>query len=88
MYQQNRNLKGSFINLGDTLPIKEINGVVLPFESSTGNGQEVTITLSDDATDVPILYDDTVNTITVNGIVYSPGESFILDGRKVTVLDV
>lgn len=80
--------KGSFVNLGDTLPIKEINGVILPFESSTGNGQAVTITLSDDTTDVPVLYDDTANTITVNGIVYGPGESFILDGRKVTVLDV
>lgn len=80
--------KGSFINLGDTLSIKEVSGVVLPFESTSGAGQDVSVTLSDDATTVDINYDDTVNSITVNGVVYYPGDSFILDGKKVTVLDV
>ena len=28
-------------------------------------------------------YDNTVNSITVNGAVYYPGDSFVLDGQKV-----
>lgn len=80
--------RGAFINLGDTLSIKEISGVVLPFEAASGTGQDVSVTLSDDATTVPITYDESVNTITVDGIVYYPGDSFVLDGNKVTVLDV
>lgn len=80
--------KGSFINIGDTLSIKEISGVVLPFETSSGTGQDVNVTLSDDATTIPITYDEAANTITVNGVVYYPGDKFVLDGKKVTVVDV
>ena len=77
----------SFINLGDSLSIREVNGLLLPFEVTSGAGQDVDVVLSDETTTVPISYDDTVNTITVAGVVYSPGDTFILDGKKITVFD-
>lgn len=77
----------SFINLGDTLSIKEVNGVLLPFLPTSGSGQDVSVILSDDTTTVSINYDDAVNTITVEGVVYYPGDSFILDGKKITVIE-
>ena len=76
----------SFINLGDTLSIEAIDGVLLPFAEASGSGQGVSVVLSDTTT-VGIDYDDTVNTITVNGVVYFPGDTFILDGKKVRMVD-
>lgn len=83
-----QSLKTSFINLGDTLSIEEISGVLLPFEEASGAGQDVSVILSDGTTTVSIDYDNTVNTITVGGVVYSAGDSFILDGQKVTVSEL
>lgn len=77
----------SFINLGDELSLEAINGVLLPFEETSGTGQAVSVVLSDGSTRVSINYDDTVNTINVNGVVYYPGDSFIMDGKKVSVVE-
>jgi len=81
------NLSTSFINLGDTLSIAEINGVLLPFEETTGAGQNVNVTLSDGTTTVAVDYDETVNSVTVDSVVYYPGDSFVMDGKKVTVIE-
>jgi len=78
----------SFINLGDTLSIADTSGVLLPFTEATTAGQLVTVTLSDGVTDVDINFDETANTVTVNGVTYGPGDSFVLDGKKVTVKDI
>lgn len=85
---RNPALNTSFINLGDTLSVKDISGVLLPFDGDSGTGQAVSILLSDDSTTVPVVYDDTTESITVNSVVYYPGDSFILDGKKITVLEV
>lgn len=83
-----KDFKGSFINIGDTLSIKDIDGIVLPFETTSGTGQDVNVVLSDDTTTVAVTYDETQDTVTVNSVVYYPGQSFILDGKKVTVASV
>ena len=77
----------SFINLGDILSIKDINGVLLPFESTGGNGQDVNVIYSDDVTTEAIVYDEVNNNITVESVTYSPGESFVINGLKATVLE-
>lgn len=84
---KNFKVNTSFIKLGDILSIGEINGVLLPFEETSGAGQDVSVILSDGTTTVSIGYDDTVDSITVSGVTYFPGESFILDGQKVTVVE-
>ncbi len=80
-------LNTSFINIGDELSISNIDGVLLPFVQASTPGQDVSVRLSDDSTVVGINFDEVVNTITVNGVTYSPGDSFILDGKKVTVVE-
>lgn len=80
-------LNTSFINLGDELSIDAIDGVLLPFVEASTPGQDVSVVLSDGSTIVGINFDETVNTITVNGVTYSPGDSFILDGKKVSVVE-
>ena len=77
----------SFIKLGETLSIQELDGVLLPFVEASTPGQDVNVVLSDGSTTVAIDYDETVNNIVVNGVVYYPGDSFILDGQKVTVVE-
>ena len=80
-------LNTSFINLGDELSIDDIDGVLLPFVEASAPGQDVRVRLSDGSTVVGINFDEVVNTITVNGVTYSPGDSFILDGKKVSVVE-
>jgi len=86
---RNSDLKTSFVNLGDAFPIKDLIGdaVLLPFEETSGTGQNVSVTLSDDSTTVPISFDENSNTVTVDSVAYTPGSSFILDNKKVQVLD-
>lgn len=81
-------LNASFIKLGDTLSIKEISGVLLPFTAESGAGQDVNVVLSDDVTSVLIAYDETANTLRVGEEVHGPSDSFILDGKKAIVLEV
>lgn len=76
----------SFINLGDQLDVTELDGVLLPFSENSTAGQEVNVVISNNTT-VGINYDETVNSITINGVEYFPGDTFILDGKKVTVID-
>ena len=81
------NVVTSFINLGDTLSIKDINGLLLPFETAGGTGQDVNVTYSDDITTEAVVYDETNNNITVESVTYNPGDSFVIDGLKATVLE-
>ena len=81
------NLDTSFIKLGETLSIKDINGVLIPFDQTSGSGQNVNVTLSDDVTNVPITFDENTNSVSVNSSSYSVGSSFILDGKKVKIID-
>lgn len=75
----------SFVGLGDTLSIAGVKGVLLPFDESTGSGQGVGLVLTDGSTS-GVEYDEQYDTITVDGAVYYPGDSFVLDGQKTTVV--
>ena len=79
-------IDASFINIADNLSIGDVDAVIIPFATTNGSGQDVTVTLSDESI-VTVAFDDAVNTITIDNVTYGPGDSFILDGKKVTVLD-
>lgn len=81
-------LETSFIRLGEALSIKDVDNIFLPFNELSGSGQSSDVLLSDDSTTLSIVYDETVNSITVDGVTYFMGESFVLDGKKVTIFDV
>ena len=80
-------IDASFINIADNLSIRDVDAVIIPFATTNGSGQDVNVTLSDESTIVTIAFDDTVNTITIDNVTYGPGDSLILDGKKVTVVD-
>lgn len=81
-------LKSTFVNLGDSLNIKDIDGVLIPFKSATGPGQSVNVVLSDNVTVENLSYNDTNGSITVGTQAYFPGDTFILDGKKAKIVDV
>lgn len=76
----------SFIKLDNKLNISNLNGVLLPFIEDTTPGQAASVTLSDGITDVIIDFDETSDSVNIGGIVYSDGDSFILDRKKATVV--
>lgn len=61
--------------------------ILIPFEPTAGSSQSVTFQLTDTSSSV-VTYDETQNTIVVNGITYSVGDRFVLDGKSVTVFDL
>ena len=83
----NTSVKSSFIKNGETLSINDVESALIPFYSSSGSGQNINFILSDNVTTVPITFDETSESITVDSVTYSTGDSFILDGKKVTVYD-
>lgn len=85
--ENNPQLDALFVKLGESLNVENVNSVLLPFDDSNGTGQNASIVLSDDVTSVSVDYDETNNVVDVGGTVYAPGDAFILDNRKVTVLD-
>jgi len=80
--------KSTFVNLGEFLNIKDVNGVLIPFESATGPGQSVNVILSDNVTVENLSYNDTDGSITVGTQSYFPGDTFILNGKKAKIVDV
>lgn len=59
-------------------------GVLFPFDASVGSGQSATLTLADTTT-VSVSYDESTEEIAISGQGYSDGDSFVLDGKKVTL---
>lgn len=60
---------------------------MVSFETAGGTGQDVNVTYSDDITTEAVVYDETNNNITVESVTYNPGDSFVIDGLKATVLE-
>ena len=78
---------------GDTLVIPQEErepSLSIPFVTSAGSGQEASVTLTDDegvSATFTLEYDETVGSISVDGgtTSFEPGESFVLNGKKVTI---
>lgn len=79
-----KGIDARFVQRGGTVTIDQDASIAIPFITAAGAGQSVTLTLSDTST-VTVAYDETTEDVTVDGTTYSPGESFKLDGRKVTI---
>ena len=76
-----------FLKRGGTTDIENEVSVAIPFNTSSGSGQNATLTLSN-ATNVTVAYDETTEEVTIDGKVYSSGQSLVLDGKKVTLYNV
>lgn len=74
-----------FVNLGANVTVSGSEALVVPFSKDAGSGQSVSLTLSDSSV-VAVAYDEVSEAITVESTTYAAGESFILDGKKATVV--
>jgi hypothetical protein len=77
-------VEANFVNIGGTVDISSEDALLIPFQTTSGAGQSVTLTLSD-ASNAVVTYDETAETITVSGQTYAVGSSFIIDGKKLTI---
>ena len=78
-------LRTKFVNRGGNSDTKE--NLLIPFDENSGSSQEISITLEDGVTIVPISYDETSNTINVDSVEHSVGDVFVIDGKKCTVIE-
>lgn len=76
-----------FVKRGELVNVSDTSGVLAPFSPISGSGQQISMTLSD-LTTVNVLYDDTTEFVTIGSTSYNEGDSFVLDGKKVTVFDI
>ena len=81
------NLTTRFINRGGSVSIDGSDAFFLPFEASAGSSQSVSMTLSDN-TQMTITFDETNDTIEVDGVVYSHGQSIIVDGKRLVLENI
>lgn len=72
---------------GGTSSIPLNGSILFPFNPLEGSSQNAILELSD-LSNITVSYDDSVNSIIVDGVTYYPGDTFILDGQKVTVYDI
>lgn len=79
--------KSKFVNRGGSVSITDSEALVAPFSTDAGPGQAVTLTLSD-ASSVAVSYDENTEAVTVGATSYTLGESFVLDGKKTTIVDI
>lgn len=77
----------TFVKKGELVDVNGVEAVLVPFDSSTTETQQSTLKLSDD-TSVTVSLDPGSSEISVGGTTYASGESFVLDGKKVTVWDI
>lgn len=73
-----------FLNLNGTVTIGDAEAVFIPFDASLGSGQQGSVTLSDN-TSTLIEFNESTGDVTVGGVVYTVGQSFILDGKRMLV---
>ena len=79
--------KSKFVNTGSNVDITDSEALVAPFNTGDGPGQTFDMTLSDTST-VTVAYDESDNSIVIDGVSYSAGDSLILDGKKVVIFDL
>ena len=79
--------KSTFVKQGDSYSIVDESSLIIPFNADAGISQSVSMILSD-TTSVAVVYDEVDKTISIGGIVYSSGDAAIVDGRKMTFIDI
>lgn len=81
-----KDLDVGFVNVGGNARIGESDALLIPFSEGSGAEQAFGLTLGDETT-VAVTYDDASNAIVVGSSVYTPGDTFVLDDKKVSVLE-
>lgn len=75
----------TFVKRGESVSISNNSVFLIPFDSESGSSQSIDIQL--DNSTVSVGYNESTDTISVQSVEYSIGDSFVLDGKKVTMVD-
>lgn len=76
-----------FVRKGETASVVGEDALVVQFDTNSGSSQTASFTISDDST-LTMTFDETNETIEIDGNTFSPGNHTIIDGRKVTFTDI
>ena len=76
-------LSGPLVHRGQIIPISTNNSIFVPF-TTTDTSQSITLVSSDNSS-TQVFFDEVSEEITVDGTQYAINESFVLDGKKVTM---
>lgn len=80
-----KSTEATFVNRGGISRVEDAEALLLPFDTGSGAAQTINLQLSDDSTKA-VTYDEAANTIAVDSVVYNPGDIFVIDEKKCTVL--
>lgn len=75
-----------FVNRGG-VDISGSDALIAPFTSGGGSGQAISITLSESSS-VAVSYGEATEAVMIGNTTYDTGESLVLDGRKVKIVDI
>lgn len=75
----------AFVKVGEAVSTDD--SILVPFRSTGGVGQAITMNLSDNST-VSVTYDDVNNSLNIGGSTVQVGDSIVIDGKKLTVKDL
>ena len=76
----------AFVKVGEEA-VSTDDSILVPFSTSGGSGQEITINLSDAST-VSVAYDEVSGALTIGAETLEVGDSTTLDGKKLTVKEL
>lgn len=83
-----KTVSSTFANLNATIAsFPTIGGLLVPFDSTLGSGQTMSITL-DNTTIVAVTYDESSGKITYDGVEYGSGDTFYINGKKVKMSSI
>lgn len=74
-----------FVKIGESISTDD--SILVPFNTSGGGGQNISMQLSDNTT-VQVSYDETTEDITIEGTTYSAGDYIVIDGKKMTIQEL
>lgn len=75
----------AFVKVGEAVSTDA--SILVPFDSTGGSDQAITMNLSDNST-VAVTYDDVNNALEIGGSIVRLGESIVVDGKKLTFEDL
>lgn len=76
----------TFVRRGDQINVADVEALLLPFDASIAEVQIVTLELSDGSL-VEATLDQASGEVVIGGVVYTAGDYFVMDGKKVVVQD-
>jgi len=83
----NSETKTAFVNRGDQVNVADVGAVLLPFNTAVTDAQQVTLILGDNST-VDTSLDQASGQLSVDAVMYNTGDHLILDGKKITIVDI